>query len=329
MVRPNRLSQRRARALELWYVCSVPSPLIHIGYHKTASSWLQRRVFPNAPSLHYAAGPHEPGSPLRNLFFETNSFDYDPDKARKFLEPRIKDPGDRVPVISHERFSGGPYSGGHDSKLTAHRLHEIFPDARILLVIREQSDMLLSMYKQYIQAGGGASFSQFITPRTGAGSIASFRLDYLEYHRLIGCYQRLFGADDVLVLPYEILRRDPADFLSRIGAFLDADLGPPDSGLQKPSLSAAALCAARHGNRLFAFTGLNPAPIFARPNGQKAVKRFSRKLDTKLPTFLKEATDRRWRRFAESVVSDCYAESNSVTQELIGLDLKRHGYAVC
>ena len=52
----------------------------------------------------------------------------------------------KVPVISHERLSGYPHSGGHDSKEIAHRLAAVFPNAKVVIVIREQKSMILSNY---------------------------------------------------------------------------------------------------------------------------------------------------------------------------------------
>lgn len=55
----------------LWYAYRMPSPLIHIGYHKTASSWLQRKVFHAADEagvVSYVAGPRHRDIDLRSLF---------------------------------------------------------------------------------------------------------------------------------------------------------------------------------------------------------------------------------------------------------------------
>lgn len=143
---------------------------------------------------------------------------------------------------------------------------------------------------------------------------------------MIHCYQSLFSPQRVLVLPYELLLRDSTAFLSRIGDFADADLGLPDPERQKPSLSAAALYAERHGNRLFALTGLNPAPMFQIENGFKRVKKFSKRLDRRLPDQIKKKADDRWRDFAWRTSSGVYGESNSVTARLTGLDFETLGY---
>jgi len=49
-----------------------------------------------------------------------------------------------VPVLSAERLSGNPDSGGYDSVHVAEYLAATFPEARVLIVIREQADMLVS-----------------------------------------------------------------------------------------------------------------------------------------------------------------------------------------
>src|SRR5215217_1431938 len=193
-------------------------PLLHIGYHKTGTTWLQRQVFSNAEAgFSFVARPPA----LRSAFVVVDPFDFEPQIVRKNFEPKIWEAQEKdlVPVLSFERLSGSPYAGGYDSRPIADRLAAAFPDARIMLVIREQTRMLVSTYKQYIRKGGAASFRQYITMPTGAGRMPVFRFEFLEYHRLIGYYQRLFGPEDVLVLPYELLEGGPKAFLQRIGEF--------------------------------------------------------------------------------------------------------------
>ena len=76
---------------------------------------------------------------------------------------RIVDEG-LSPVVSFERFSGNPFSGGYDSKEIADRLVQVFPDARVLVVVREQRSMIVSTYKQYVREGGALPPSKFMLP---------------------------------------------------------------------------------------------------------------------------------------------------------------------
>ena len=70
------------------------------------------------------------------------------------------------PVVSFERFSGNPFSGGYDSKEIADRLVRVFPDARVLVIVREQRSMIVSTYKKYVREGGALPPSKFMRPPT-------------------------------------------------------------------------------------------------------------------------------------------------------------------
>ena len=74
-------------------------------------------------------------------------------------------------MVSFPRLSGHPYSGGYDSRMIADRVAEVFPEARILIVIREQRSMIVSTYKQYVNAGGEARLSTSSSRRSsGSGA---------------------------------------------------------------------------------------------------------------------------------------------------------------
>src|SRR5215216_4296052 len=79
-------------------------PLLHIGYHKTGTTWLQRQVFPNAEAgFSFVARPKA----LRPGFVVVDPFDFEPQIVRKNFEPRIREAQEKdlVPVLSFERLS--------------------------------------------------------------------------------------------------------------------------------------------------------------------------------------------------------------------------------
>lgn len=129
-------------------------PLIHIGYHKTATTWLQRSVFVSRDAGFALAGSSRD---LPSYFANIHSFAFDPTAARDKFGPRVERAEEEglVPALSAERLSGDPHRGGFDGKLVADRLAETFPEARVLVVFREQGSMLYSLYKQYMKRGGG------------------------------------------------------------------------------------------------------------------------------------------------------------------------------
>jgi hypothetical protein len=309
-------------------------PLIHIGYHKTGTSWLQGSVFPNAEAGFSRVGGVR-------YFFGVNPFDFEPETVRKIFERKIKRTQSQglVPVVSSERLSGNPHYGGYDSKIIADRLAAVFPNARVLVVIREQTSMLVSIYKQYILRGGAASFWQYVTPPPPSfrqhviqtpdrsARLPVFRFDYLEYHRLIGYYQHLFGPTNVLVLPYELLRTQPKTFLERIGGFVGAPAIRAEFQWMNVSPSALALSLKRQANRYFVRDAVNLAAPFAFRDSNHVLKRVCLGVETKIPAALLDRYERRWRRFAEQEVGTRYAESNALTAKLTGIDLRALGYA--
>ena len=302
-------------------------PLLHIGYHKTGTTLLQRRVFPDAEAgFCFVAGVDA----LQPAFVDANPFDFDPEAAREAFEPGIREAQAQalVPVLSYERLSGGPHSGGYDSKTIADRLITTFPDARVLMVVREQTSMLISLYKVYVRMGGVASFEQYINPPPHSAARAPlFRFDYLEYHRLVGYYQGLFGAENVLVLPYELLERRPRAFVRSIGEFVEAPAARAKLKQVNTSPSALTLSIKRHANKWLVRSPLNVAPVLPIHLPNEPLKRLTSRADRKLPEALRIAGDRRWRRLAEHHVGDRYAESNTLTTKLTNLELRTFGYA--
>jgi hypothetical protein len=301
-------------------------PLLHIGYHKTGTASLQNFVFPAKAGAGFSlvAG----GKGIRPTFVEANPFGFDSEAARERFEPEIREAEFRglVPVLSAERLSGNPHFGGYDSKLIADRLAAAFPEARVLVAIREQAGMLVSLYKQYVKRGGAASFQQYVAGPPGAGQAPRFRLDFLEYHRLVAHYQSLFGGENVLVLPYEILRTRPEAFLDRIGAFVGTPATEADLRWKNASPSALSLSLKRHANRWVVRSAFNPAPPFALDGTNESLLRLCNAADARVTAALRDPRERRWRRVAEDAIGDRYAQSNALTAGLTGLDLRAFGY---
>ncbi|HEX2181585.1 MAG TPA: sulfotransferase domain-containing protein [Rubrobacteraceae bacterium] len=300
-------------------------PLIHIGYHKTGSTWLARHLFRDHGSgLYAAARPRA----LHSAFVQVNQFAFDADATREALEPGMREAQarDLVPVLSHERLSGNSHSGGYDSKAIADRLVATFPDARVLLVIREQTSMLVSLYKQYVKRGGAASFERYVGVPPARGPMPAFRFDFLEYHHLIGYYHSLFGAANVLTLTYELLRGEPQVFLARIGEFLGTPAGKPETRWENVSPSAFSLDLKRHVNRYFVRDAVNPSPPLAFPRANELLLAGCRKADARIPREVRARREREWHRRAEVEIGGRYAKSNSLTARLTATDLAVLGY---
>lgn len=311
--------------------------LIHIGYHKTGSSWLQRYLFSRKAGAGLTTFDKGRDGPINKLIVSPNALDFDPGATRgRFVElvGRAEEDG-LMPIVSSERLSGHPFTGGYDSKDLAERLGAVFPDGRILIVIREQREAVLSTYRQYVKAGGPWSLRQFLDPPIDTRTrIRLFDLSHFAYHRLIRTYQRLYGEERVLVLPYELLRSEPRRFVTSIARFAGAalpqgfvDSMPVDA---RPNLasSTAATRVKRAMNRLVARSDLNPAPLIDAPRLEAFARRRVGVVDRLLPRFLAERLERRDRARIADAVRDRFDDSNRATSDLCRLDLAAYGYSV-
>jgi len=119
--------------------------LIHVGFHKTGTTWLQKHLFASHSDVFTPLNHNK--NRLSKKFvtgddgYVLSPFDYNEEAIRDELQSYIfedqMDPT-KVKVISHERLSGHPHGAALDSKVIAERLKRTFPKAKILIVIREQ-----------------------------------------------------------------------------------------------------------------------------------------------------------------------------------------------
>ena len=299
-----------------------PIPLlVHVGFHKTGTTWLQTGLFADG-----AAGFVRPWrtQAIRDALVLGEPFDFNADRVRERFAPGLAEAAGQelVPVLSDERLSGSPHAGGHDAALVAERLAAVFPEARVLLVFREQVDAIHSIYRQYVRDGGVASLAAYLHPRRPA-EIPQFRFGHFEYYRPIRRYRELLAAERVLALPFEQLVGDPRAFVDRILAFSGLPTGVPyRSGARYPALGAATLALKRWANRWLVRTALSPAAPFYVKDHER---RFER-IDRYVPRRLSERLDRSGRRTIAEAVGGRYAESNRQTAELTGFDLAALGY---
>ena len=309
-------------------------PLVHIGYHKTGTQWIRHRFFGDSATGYRWLGKQPVDHPVKQLV-RVRPLDFDAGAIRGAFEPLLAaaEAEGLLPVVSFPRLSGHPYSGGFDSKEIADRLKQVFPDARILIIIREQASIITSSYKQYVEAGGTCKPRQYLDPPKQEWRVPHFDLGHFEYDRLIRYYHSLYGPEAVLALPYEQFVRDGPAFIRSIGEFAGRPV--PEEAIARmpfsrwnPAKSALAIAASRPLNRFGPRTDLNPAPLVE----SMAVYRLAKRLrkanlrKQRLTRTLAANSEERLRQVVRDVIGDRYRESNRATAELIGVDLAEYGW---
>jgi len=293
--------------------------LIHVGYPKTASTWLQHHVFANE-ALGFTA-PWEPRAGLAiEQFVLSNDYTFDPDATANRFTPTIREAvaGGRVPVLSEEMLICDPCAGKYWGPRVMEKIHAALPAAHVLLCIREQKQYIRAAFGEYVKTGGMQTLDEFMgaTPRRpGVGPVC--QVDYLRFDRAIRHLQALFGKDRVLVLPMEWLRQSQRTFLEPLLRFAGIEREVPDlpNKASNRGFAPGGLSTFRRLNRM--------CPHWFSVFGKH---RLSRAVDWVLPS----STNRRlvvdMQERIERYVGTQFRESNRQVQALTGLDLESLGY---
>lgn len=298
--------------------------LIHIGYHKAASTWLQRTLF--APSSERFV-PVLGVDGAIDRFVRPHALEWRPGGTTLELAAAVEAAraSGRTPVLSCEELSGNPHAGGLASVEIADRLARVAPAARILVVIRRQPDAIASTYRQFVRRGGTLSPRRYFAERPGSFRRPGFRADHWRYDLLVGRYRALFGGTRVKVLPFEGLAADPARFVAAISAF--AGTTPPDAYspvVENRGSSALATAILRRTNRLFMRDDVNPGAPLRWWRVSHAVQAADR-------AFLARLSGWHEARLAREVAAVCagrFDDGNARLAAMTGLDLAALGYAI-
>ena len=313
---------------------AAKGPLVHIGLHKTGSSLLQRALF-SEPTLGFIQPTHK--AELLNNAFVLRDPGEPADPVTVDALYRWRDEAmtqGKVLALSHERLSGYPASGGYDQLEIASRIREVFPNARVLIVIREQRSVLLSMYLQSISDGSSLSLKRFLSPpEPHIRRQPGFRFSFYEYDKLIRHYISLFGRGQVKVLPYEWLTACPDKFAQELSHFSGAQSSEKTSVLDvlntpmNPALPLAFQLLRRHANLMFRTQLSNFGVINVSSTKLHSMVKKIRGLTTPLHVF-DNPLKQRYKTLITEETRGKYAASNVAASELIGIDLGELGYDI-
>lgn len=175
---------------------------IHFGLHKTGTTFLQQNVFPKFSNIILIRSS--------NLIKQLNTI---------FLSNKNK------VLISNEGLLGGPLAGNwlKNHKIGLKNISKIFPYAKIIIAFREHNNLLISLYKQYLQEGGTKRLEgEFFDIENDSGIIK--KQDLLFYERIVEIEK--YFKEKPFVFKQEELKMNFPQFLYDISKFLNED--PPD-----------------------------------------------------------------------------------------------------
>ena len=180
--------------------------IVHVGYFKTGTTYLQNNVFPFMEGVHYH--DYEESKKIFKPVHTGTTFEFNAEQVAKSFDQREDS------LYSYERLVGKMGVGTYNYQI-AERLKKL-GFKKIIFTIRRQDKIVESLYRQYIQEGGVLKPSSFVKDRR------YFRTSHLDYYQLIVHYADLFGKENILIIPQEELRNNQAVALEKLREFCGA-----------------------------------------------------------------------------------------------------------
>lgn len=306
-------------------------PIIHIGLHKTATSWFQTRFYPNLLSHRWIDRVE-----VRKALL-TGAFDFDPAAARLRLG---LDEDPQPFVLCDEDLSGILHNGGlmtgFLARGLAERLHQLAPEAQIVILVREQVSFAAACYHQYVREGGTGSPARYLFPeqyrhlsKVRPFKTPRFDVSQLDATGLISHYDKLFGPENVHVFAYEQFAREAGAFLAQFKGRLKIEGGPANAGhAVNASYRRGLLPLARMFNLFTERSVADKRLILHIPYWYAARKHLLARLN-RLSLFGGRLTpDELFGADAAAWLRGRFAEANRQLERRIGVPLAPLGYAL-
>jgi len=305
----------------------------HIGLPKSASTFLQKNYFPQLNFLYLGKHYQPPvrfGNALQDFergireIFTLSPVNIEPHHIRAAQEGIVRLANEfkcNKMFCSNEGLVGSYAESFRNGYLIAQCLNGLFAKPKLILVIRRQDRFLESLYRQAIRNGHSLRIEKFLNYKNG--EFQAFRQDYranidlktLRWDLLVDFYQQLLGRENLLVLPFEMLKEDQAEFLARIAHFVGVPCVSSVSAAPANARDTSFLLSIK---RFFnAFLHPNLSNIIIRSLCLRPVGNWINWMGID-PDFISPSLVNRIRLF--------FQEGNRVLAEREGLPLEKYGY---
>jgi len=299
--------------------------LFHIGFHKTATTWLQNEFFmKNSLFNTFSSKKKRLNELVRPFIMDKENYllssnDLNSEGILQSFGKFSEISNNKINVISNERLSGNPHNGGFDSLAISRRIKNVFPNAKILIVIREQKSFLLSNYYQYLSVGGTSSLKKYLNTKHDRKH-SYFSPNHIKYHFIIKNYYENFGKKNVLVLPYEMFNEDSKLFLQTITEFVKQKAIATKGDISLKVNKKTNFYVNYKLRRLSIFLYSNSINNYSKFNFklfELIVKIFKKILGSIAPNALDIKLREKHKEYIKEWSKERYKESNILTKELI------------
>ena len=321
--------------------------IVHMGLPKTGTSFLQKKFFRNLEGVEYYDDHSTIFEVIRLLPNLSHETDMSEIKAK--IDDYIIETGIRKLIISNESLFGHPLHNYWNHSMLLNNIKTLFPNANLVVVVRNQVDFFESLFKFAIKLGYPKrkndffriSHGEFLPWSYKAGVNAS--LLSLDYERLFTPFLEKFEKGKIHILPYEEFRENPAGFLAKIAGVVGVPTLTVDhQKRENSSLNSLQIKLLLLLNRGFKNQLSNGYRLIkANPFRSYALRHFKKSILARIllniSNLIQPASLVKPFGFGRSKyvvfspeekarIMNLYAGSNERFDVQFGLDLKRYGY---
>ncbi|MDQ0298121.1 hypothetical protein J2S78_000529 [Salibacterium salarium] len=290
---------------------------VHIGFHKTATSFLQRCIYPKMKSVRYIKY-----GALKKQLYNLRLKTLEDEEIQQIREKILTFYKKKPILISYEGLSGSPFSQKRSKSniKVLEDIRRVFPeeefDVHIIVGIREQVNLLTSLYVQYVHQGGVKKAEEHLANLEEQGI-----LDHYHYDHYLHKVEELFGKNHYYLIIYELFKQQTEQQLFNLLSFMGENKIPEYENEQvNRSYGTMQMMIGRRVNYLFktrlhpkGLIPVNPSPIKGKFSPRKVLQsKWSFKVHYKRYHLPKELSN---------YLKAQYIESNRNLQEEYNVDL--------
>lgn len=233
--------------------------ILHVGLPKAATAFMRRSIYPRLDSAKVFHSQDFFRDEIR-IITEGYFKHVEAEDFRAAFKKKADGLSQESLLLCEFGLTGNPAVPGTDYRSFRERVdyvHQAFPEASIIIILRNQIDWMTSIYRNSIEVGYDISFDEFLNFHDGAFHEKTHdeytNLDALsfDFSQICNYYVKLFGRENVHVFFQEDLRADPEGFIGEIRQLVGCDF-EHEIKMEKVNrgLSALALAITRFKNRL-------------------------------------------------------------------------------
>tara|TARA_B100000315_G_scaffold242270_1_gene264262 strand:- start:81 stop:1148 length:1068 start_codon:yes stop_codon:yes gene_type:complete len=219
---------------------------LYAGLPKTGSAFLRQEVFTKLTESLVCVNPEGVTSALQ----EMHVAQYSPtckNRVKKMVMEALTEITQDTVLITDLSLAGGACDNLSQMPEITDFLADLFPDASVIITLRNQVDWLLSLYK-HETTGRDIPITKFLNYRDGAFGAAKKQnypnVDALgfDFVKICEYYVKIFGKENVHILFYEDMAENQEDFVCQVGEIFDCDItGDVNFRMENRSFSAFSM----------------------------------------------------------------------------------------